>query len=92
MYRKFLKRALDFTLALIGMIVLSPVYLVLIVAGAIAMKGNPFFTQLRPGKIDQKTGKEKIFKLVKFRSMNNKKDQNGNLLPDKNNIGLSEYL
>ena len=46
------------------------------------MKGNPFFTQLRPGKIDPKTGKERIFKLVKLRTMTCEKDKNGNLLPD----------
>ena len=47
------------------------------------MRGNPFFTQARPGKIYKKTGKEKIFKLIKFRTMSNKKDENGNLLPDE---------
>ena len=46
------------------------------------MRGNPFFTQLRPGKINKKTGKEKIFKLIKFRTMSNAKDKEGNLLPD----------
>ena len=53
------------------------------------MGGNPFFTQLRPGKIDPKTGQERIFKLVKFRSMNNKKDKEGNLLPDS--VRLNKY-
>ena len=53
----------------------------LILVGAIAMKGNPFLTQQRPGK------KEKIFKLIKFRSMNNKKDENGDLLPDEQRLG-----
>ena len=46
------------------------------------MKGNPFFVQERPGKIDPKTGKERIFKLIKFRTMTCEKDKNGNLLPD----------
>ena len=46
------------------------------------MKGNPFFTQSRPGKISKKTGEEKIFKLIKFRTMTNQKDENGQLLPD----------
>lgn len=82
MYAKYIKRVLDFSLALVALILLSPLLLLLTMVGAIAMGGNPFFTQLRPGKIDAKTGKEKIFKLVKFRSMNNKKDKNGNLLPD----------
>lgn len=83
MYAKFFKRVLDFTLALFALIVLSPVLLILMIVGAIAMGGNPFFTQLRPGKINKKTGKEKIFKLVKFRTMSNKKDKDGNLLPDE---------
>ena len=82
MYEKFFKRFLDFTLSLIALIVLSPVLLILTIVGAIVMKGNPFFTQLRPGKIDPKTGKERIFKLVKLRTMTCEKDKNGNLLPD----------
>ncbi len=76
MYAKFFKRIIDFTLSLIALIVLSPILLILIIITAIAMKGNPFFTQLRPGK------NEKIFKLIKFRTMSNEKDENGNLLPD----------
>ena len=76
MYASFLKRLIDFTLALVALIVLSPVLLVLIVLGAVKMKGNPFFTQLRPGK------DEKIFKLIKFRSMTCETDASGNLLPD----------
>ena len=83
MYAKFWKRFFDFTLSLLALIVLSPALLVLIIVGAIAMRGNPFFAQARPGKIDKKTGKEKIFKLIKFRTMSNKKDENGNLLPDE---------
>ena len=89
MYANFFKRAIDFTLSLIALIVLSPVLLVLIIVGAIAMRGNPFFTQLRPGKISKKTGKEKIFRLVKFRTMSNKKDKDGNLLPD--DVRLNKY-
>lgn len=83
MYAKFWKRFFDFTLSLLALIVLSPLLLILTVIGAVAMGGNPFFTQARPGMIDKKTGKEKIFKLIKFRTMSNKKDQNGNLLPDE---------
>ena len=89
MYAKFFKRVLDFTLSLFALIVLSPVLLILMIVGAIAMGGNPFFTQMRPGKINKKTGKEKIFKLVKFRTMNNKKDKDGNLLPDE--VRLNKY-
>lgn len=86
MYAKYFKRAIDFVLSFIGLSVLSPVLLVLIIVGAIAMGGNPFFTQLRPGKIDKKTGTEKIFKLIKFRTMSNKKDKEGNLLPDEQRL------
>lgn len=89
MYAKFFKRLIDFTLSLIALIVLSPILLILMIVGAIAMGGNPFFTQLRPGKINKKTGKEKIFKLVKFRTMSNKKDKDGNLLPDE--VRLNKY-
>ena len=89
MYANFFKRFFDFSLSLFAILVLSPILLILTVVGAIAMGGNPFFTQLRPGKIDKKTGKEKIFKLVKFRTMSNKKDAEGNLLPD--DVRLNKY-
>ena len=82
MYAGFFKRMIDFMLSLAALIVLSPVFLVLMIVGAIGMGGNPFFTQLRPGKVDRKTGEEKIFKLVKFRTMSNAKDKEGKLLPD----------
>lgn len=81
MYDKFFKRFFDFLLSLLALAILSPLLLVLALVGAIAMGGNPFFTQLRPGKKD-KYGNEKIFKLIKFRTMSNKKDKDGNLLPD----------
>ncbi len=80
MYAKFWKRIIDFVLSLGALIVLSPVILVLAVVGAIKMKGNPFFTQIRPGK------DEKLFKLIKFRSMTCEKDKNGNLLPDEKRL------
>lgn len=83
MYAKYFKRIIDFCLSLIGLIVLSPVFLVLIVLGIIFMRGNPFFTQPRPGK------DEKIFKLIKFRTMDNRKDKDGNLLPDE--VRLNKY-
>lgn len=89
MYAKFWKRFFDFTLSLLALIVLSPLLVILTVIGAVAMGGNPFFTQARPGMIDKKTGKEKIFKLIKFRTMSNKKDENGNLLPDE--VRLNRY-
>ena len=65
MYAKCFKRLIDFTLSLCALIVLSPLLLVLIILGAVFMQGNPFFTQERPGK------GEKVFKLIKFRSMDN---------------------
>ena len=80
MYRNCFKRVFDFVLSLMALIILSPVFIVLIILGAIIMKGTPFFFQDRPGK------DEKIFKLIKFRSMSNKKDKDGNLLPDENRI------
>ena len=86
MYAKFFKRFFDFALSLIALIVLFPLLLVLTVVGAIAMKGNPFFLQPRPGK-KGKDGKEKIFKLIKFRTMSNAKDKDGNLLPDDQRLG-----
>ena len=76
MYAKFFKRLIDFLLSLIAIILLSPILLILTILGAIKMKGNPFFTQDRPGK------DEKIFRLIKFRTMTNEKDKNGELLPD----------
>ena len=85
MYSKFVKRPLDFLLSLTAMILLSPLLLILSLIGAIAMKGNPFFFQLRPGR-KGKDGKEKIFKLVKFRTMSNAKDKDGNLLPDEQRL------
>ncbi len=88
MYAKFIKRVLDFALSLIAVLVLSPVLLILTVIGAFAMRGNPFFVQPRPGKI-RKNGKEKIFKLIKFRTMSNKRDSQGKLLPD--DLRLSKY-
>lgn len=81
MYVKFFKRVLDFIIAITALVVLSPLLLILTVIGAIVMKGNPFFIQPRPGK-KGKDGKEKIFKLIKFRTMSNAKDKSGNLLPD----------
>lgn len=75
-YEKYIKRILDFIFSLFGLVVLSPLLITLMVVGAIIMKGNPFFFQIRPGK------DEKLFKLVKFRTMSNAKDKDENLLPD----------
>jgi len=86
MYKKCFKRVIDFVLSVIALIVLSPVLLVLIIIGAIVMKGNPFFLQPRPGR-KGKDGKEKIFRLIKLRTMSNAKDKDGNLLPDDQRLG-----
>lgn len=88
-YENYLKRVMDFILSLIAIIIFSPLLVILSLIGLIAMKGNPFFSQPRPGKIDKKTGNEKIFKLIKFRTMSNEKDKDGNLLPD--NVRLNSY-
>ena len=89
MYANFFKRLFDFLLSLVAIVVLSPVLLILTIVGAIAMGGNPFFTQARPGRIDKRTGKERIFRMVKFRTMSNAKDKDGNLLPD--DVRLNKY-
>lgn len=83
MYEKYLKRIIDFSLSLMALIVLSPVLLILIVLGMVFMRGNPFFMQERPGK------DEKIFKLIKFRTMDNRKNKEGKLLPDE--VRLNKY-
>lgn len=83
MYAKYIKRILDFVLSLMALIVLSPLLVILIILGAVFMRGNPFFTQARPGK------NEKIFKLIKFRTMDNRKDKDGKLLPD--DVRLNKY-
>lgn len=80
MYEKFWKRFIDIVASLLALAILSPVLLVLIIVGAIIMKGNPFFTQIRPGK------GEKLFKMIKFRSMTCEKDAHGRLLPDEDRL------
>ena len=89
MYAKCFKRVFDFLLSLIALICLSPIIIVLMILGAVFMGGNPFFFQERPGKINPETGEEKIFKLIKFRTMDNRKDADGNLLPDE--VRLNSY-
>lgn len=85
MYEKYIKRGLDIFLSLLALIVLSPLLLVLTMIGTVAMRGNPFFIQPRPGKKDA-SGHEVIFNLIKFRTMNNKKDKHGDLLPDEERL------
>ena len=80
MYAKCLKRLFDLLLSLLALSLLSPLLLLLSLIGAVAMRGNPFFVQLRPGK------GERIFRLVKFRTMTNARDKAGNLLPDEKRL------
>lgn len=82
-YEKYFKRPLDILCGLAAVIVFSWLYIILMILGVIFMGGNPFFTQERPGK------DEKIFKLIKFRTMDNRKDKDGNLLPDE--VRLNKY-
>ena len=79
-YALFFKRFLDFLISLVGILVLSPVFIIVYICSLIFLHGNPIFKQYRPGK------NNKIFAMYKFRSMTNKKDENGNLLPDKDRI------
>lgn len=80
MYKFFIKRSLDFSISLLLLIFISPVFILLILFLAIANWGKPFFVQRRPGK------NEKIFSIIKFKTMNDRKDAQGNLLPDKDRI------
>ncbi|WP_286774805.1 MULTISPECIES: sugar transferase [Sphingobacterium] len=80
MYNFFLKRLFDFLIALIGLICLSPVFVVVTICLYFANQGKPFFFQSRPGL------NEKIFKIIKFKTMNDRKDADGNLLPDADRL------
>ena len=80
MYKFFLKRVIDFLIALIGLVLLSPVFIVVMVLLYFANQGKPFFLQARPGL------NEKIFNIIKFKTMNDKKDGQGNYLPDSERL------
>lgn len=80
MYKKVIKPIFDFLSAFFGLLVLSPIFLIITIGLAIANNGKPFFFQKRPGK------NERVFSIIKFRSMNEKKDEEGNLLPDKQRL------
>ncbi len=79
-YLNIIKPSIDFSIALVLIIITSPIYLLLLILLTISNSGKPFFFQLRPGK------NEKIFKVVKFKTMNDRKDRNGNLLPDADRL------
>ena len=80
MYKNFIKPVIDFVLALVGFLFLSPVFVMVTIGLFFANDGKPFFFQLRPGK------NGKIFKIIKFKTMTDKKDENGNLLPDADRL------
>ncbi|MDM1042812.1 MULTISPECIES: sugar transferase [Empedobacter] len=80
MYKNYFKRLFDFFIALFGLIILSPIFIVVTIGLYFANQGKPFFFQARPGL------NEKIFKIIKFKTMNDKKDANGNLLPDADRL------
>ena len=80
MYKNFIKPAIDFVLALVGFLFLSPVFVLVMIGLFFANDGKPFFFQLRPGKDG------KIFKIIKFKTMTDKKDENRNLLPDADRL------
>jgi len=80
MYKLFLKRAIDFIVALVALVILSPFMIVIIIGLFFANQGRPFFFQKRPGKFG------KVFSIVKFKTMTDKKDKNGVLLPDVERI------
>ena len=85
LYRQFFKRFYDFLFSALALLILSPVLLVLTAVGAIAMRGNPFFCQARPGRTG-KDGNERIFRIVKFRTMTNAKANDGSPLPDEDRL------
>lgn len=92
-YARYIKRVTDFILSFCAIAVLSPILSVLTIIGAIVMKGNPFFVQERPGRKNRKTGNERIFKLIKFRTMTCEKDKDGKLLPDEQRLtGYGNFL
>ena len=83
MYRNKVKRLLDFTIALLALILLLPFFLIILFLIFAATQGSPIFLQSRPGK------NNRIFKLVKFKTMNERCDTSGKLLPDKDRLNLA---
>lgn len=80
MYKRFIKTVFDFVIALVGFVMLSPLFVLVTIGLFFENQGKPFFFQKRPGK------NEKIFKVIKFKTMNDKKDVDGELLPDVNRL------
>ncbi len=80
MYRNFFKRLFDLLIAIIGLIIISPIFLIITIGLYFSNEGKPFFYQKRPGL------NGRVFKIIKFKTMNDKKDHNGNLLSDANRL------
>jgi len=80
LYRNFFKRILEFLFSLAGITLISPILVIIILVLAISNQGSPFFFQTRPGK------NNKLFKVIKFKTMNDRKDKQGNLLPDADRL------
>ncbi len=85
-YEKYIKRILDIICALLAIIVLSWLYIIIAIVVRIKMGSPVIFKQPRPGMIDPKTGKERIFDMYKFRTMTDERDENGELLPDEQRL------
>jgi len=87
MYKIFFKQIIDFFIAFTALVIISPLLLIVVILLGFANKGNPFFFQNRPGK------DERIFKIVKFRTMTNERDENGVLLPDADRLtGIGKFV
>ncbi|WP_209918293.1 sugar transferase [Chryseobacterium jejuense] len=87
MYRYFFKRFFDFLIAFVGLILFAPIFIIVTIGLFIANQGKPFFFQKRPGR------NGKIFSIVKFKTMNDKKDENGNLLSDADRLtGIGSFV
>ncbi len=86
-YEKYVKRFIDIVCSLLAIIVFSWLYIVVALLVRTKLGSPVLFKQRRPGKIDPKTGQERIFNMYKFRSMTDEKDENGKLLPDDVRLG-----
>ncbi|MGS2764940.1 sugar transferase [Sinomicrobium sp. M5D2P9] len=87
MYKNFFKRLFDFLAALMGLLMLSPIFIIVTIGLFFANRGKPFFFQARPGKED------KVFKIIKFKTMNDKRDENKEFLPDAERLtGIGSFV
>jgi lipopolysaccharide/colanic/teichoic acid biosynthesis glycosyltransferase len=87
MYKRFFKQIIDFFIAFSALLILSPILFIVVILLGFANKGNPFFFQNRPGK------NERIFKIVKFRTMTNERDENGVLFSDSDRLtGIGKFV